>query len=108
MLSLKTQNSCEAGPNPTTVWWDGFLTLSIFDQQSVSRVCYLFVEERQDTHGAEAEENVQGNENTSQQIRSGVREIDPLPDFGGLILTRSVCPWTLREPFGADLGDRSL
>ena len=46
----------------------GFLTLSIFDQQSVCPVCYLFVEERQNAHGAEAEENV-------QQIRSGVHEI---------------------------------
>jgi hypothetical protein len=42
--------------------------LSIFDQQSVCPVCYLFVEERQNTHGAEAEENL-------QQIRSGVHEI---------------------------------
>ena len=79
----------------------GFLTLSIFDQQFVCPVCYLLRRREANTHGLRRKRTFRLIENASQQIRSGIREIR-YSDFGCLILTRSVCPWILREPFGAD------
>jgi hypothetical protein len=80
----------------------GFLTLSIFDQQSVCPVCYLYRRREANTQGL-TKRTFRPIENASQQIHSGVREIR-YSDFGCLILTRPVCPWILREPFGADFG----